>query len=209
MGKRLKSPMIVVLVLLLAVNVALSEELTLSYSDFPIPVIHKKKAVLCRGITYAELLDSKLKQNNLILAGEPFNITAGGVFFIDNSTMNKSKYYMKVQKRSGESGWVNIDKICLSLSPEDIGAINARRNFAVEYRNSLLQQGLDISVSVEGALSTKLTLYYALFNRAWAHQLSTNLKFMSKIQEYGFREVELCDVSNKKWTIQSYGNVRE
>ena len=73
-----------------------------------------------------------------------------------------------------------------------------REKFAHEYENKLLGEGLDVRVRLGGGLKNRLTIQYALFNRAWAYKITDggSLKqdsFLGTLQGIGFKRVTFSD----------------
>ncbi|MBF0556563.1 MAG: hypothetical protein HQK96_18750 [Nitrospirae bacterium] len=165
-----------------------------------------KKFNICNG-NYAIIYNNpnELKQKNLIMQGEAFNIVGYSMTIKGNSS--KEETFYQIERQKGEMGWVKEENICLALSIAETNAINARKDFAIEYGNILLQQGMTVATDTAGGYSTKLIMRCILFNRSMAYQLSTNLKFMSKIKTLGFKEIELSDGHKFTCVISAYGQV--
>ncbi|MEI6125055.1 MAG: SH3 domain-containing protein [Pseudomonadota bacterium] len=87
------------------------------------------------------------------------------------------------------------------LSENEKKRIEARKLFAKQYENTLLDKGLDFYATTEGEDNTTFKLKYALMTRPLAHQMSKETDFLSTLKSLGFRTAILTDGYNETWSI--------
>lgn len=73
-----------------------------------------------------------------------------------------------------------------------------RKEMANKLEESLLMQGLDVRISVQGSRKDILKMKYALFNRAWAYKMTnggdaSEGSFLGNLEAIGFKEVIFTD----------------
>lgn len=69
---------------------------------------------------------------------------------------------------------------------------NERKQFETDFRNKLLDKGMDIKVLVFGKENKKIRLTYVLFNDVWYRKFET-LGYFDQIHQRGFTHIELTD----------------
>lgn len=76
----------------------------------------------------------------------------------------------------------------------------ARILTAQNIENKLLDQGLDVTVSVTGGKKTHLKLKYILVNKVWAHQMSKNRAMFKTLEQTGFERLIITDGYDDSWS---------
>jgi len=76
--------------------------------------------------------------------------------------------------------------------------ITQREDWADKYERSLLSEGMDVRVKLQGRNKNVVKIVYVLFNRAWAYQItdggSTSAgSFLGELQKIGFKKVIFSD----------------
>lgn len=74
-----------------------------------------------------------------------------------------------------------------------------RRKFAASYESSLLDEGIDATVTVSGRHATTLRLKWILVNRVLAHQFSQKADLFSNLRNMGFTRLEITDGYDSSW----------
>lgn len=74
-----------------------------------------------------------------------------------------------------------------------------RRKFASSYESSLLDQGIDATVTVSGRHATTLRLKWILVNRVLAHQFSQKADLFTNLRNMGFTRLEITDGYDASW----------
>ena len=74
-----------------------------------------------------------------------------------------------------------------------------RRQFAASYESSLLDQGIDATVTVSGTHATTLRLKWILVNRVLAHQFSQKPDLFTSLRSMGFKRLEITDGYDESW----------
>lgn len=69
----------------------------------------------------------------------------------------------------------------------------ARREYAEELEDRLLDQGIDAHVRVRGSNATRLEMEYILFSRVWAHQFTKNGEIFRTLRGLGFKRFDIMD----------------
>lgn len=72
---------------------------------------------------------------------------------------------------------------------------DARKKYGEDFRNKLLDNGLNIKVSVYGKNNKKIKLTYVLFDEVWFRKFE-NEGYFSQIHDRGFTHIELTDGYN-------------
>jgi len=78
-------------------------------------------------------------------------------------------------------------------------AIEARRMYARQLEQDLLDKRLDTEVRALGAAATTLQIKYVLFSRVWANEFSKNTEMMSTIRALGFKKFRITDGYDFAW----------
>ncbi|MEC5156661.1 hypothetical protein [Chryseobacterium sp. MP_3.2] len=68
----------------------------------------------------------------------------------------------------------------------------ARKKYGEDFRNKLLDNGLNIRVSVSGKENKKIKLTYVLFDEVWFRKFE-NEGYFDQIHDQGFTHIELTD----------------
>ncbi|MEM9462022.1 MAG: hypothetical protein AAGF11_48130 [Myxococcota bacterium] len=74
-----------------------------------------------------------------------------------------------------------------------------RETWASDYQTSLLDEGMDVRVSLRGKRKTKIKIRYALLNRAGVHQITKDGSFLNNLQKIGFERVTFSDGFYESW----------
>lgn len=81
-------------------------------------------------------------------------------------------------------------------------AIKMRENFARDYENNLLSQGMDVEVSLSGAEKKNINIKYVLMSRPLVYKLVNEGQFLENLKMMGFSKVVLDDGYGKSWTYK-------
>lgn len=116
------------------------------------------------------------------------NITAGMWF---NSLVKlydevKGTEYEKRFEKTRDS----LDKV--SFVDSQKREVEARKKYGEDFRNKLLDNGLNIKVSVYGKDNKKIKLTYILFNEVWRRKFETE-GYFDQLHNEGFTDILLTD----------------
>jgi hypothetical protein len=78
-----------------------------------------------------------------------------------------------------------------SAKADAVEATAARRRYAKGLENIMLDKGLEVTVTAQGAAATTLDIEYALAGKVFAREVETNAEFWKSVCEAGFKEVQI------------------
>lgn len=75
----------------------------------------------------------------------------------------------------------------------------ARRQFAKDYEYSLLEEGINATVTLHGSNYTTLKLKWILVSKVVAHEMGKNTEFFQTLRGLGFKKFILSDGYYESW----------
>jgi hypothetical protein len=86
--------------------------------------------------------------------------------------------------------------------PTESEYLAARQQYIKEVEDHLLDQGMDVYLSLSGKNRDELTVKYVLMSRPTVHQLSKDSDFTTRLYNLGFSRVTFTDGYNETWTMK-------
>ena len=111
---------------------------------------------------------------------------------IKNDTIFKEKSNYRIPGKDFELTEQEKKEIADYKKETAINESKERKQFETDFRNKLLDNGMDIKVLVYGKENKKIKLTYVLFNDVWFRKFET-LGYFDQIHERGFTHIELSD----------------
>lgn len=75
----------------------------------------------------------------------------------------------------------------------------ARKQFAKDYEYSLLEEGINATVTVHGSKATTLKLKWILVSKVVAHEMGKNTEFLQTLRDLGFKKFIITDGYYETW----------
>ena len=79
--------------------------------------------------------------------------------------------------------------------------VQQRKDFVKKYELSLLDKGMDTTITAQGKDNTVFKMKYILMSRPLVYQLINNDSFMSNLKNHGFKKAVFTDGYDNTWTV--------
>ncbi len=154
-------------------------------------------SILKQNVIPIGSLEDEVKNAYIILNSKKYFIDTEIIRFTGLLKKVKGTLFEKRVKKTKDSLIVNKEIIEENSRRENEAKkekelAEKRKLFESEFRNSLLDRGLDIKVKVYGKDNKKIKLTYILFNDVWARKFDTE-GYFDQLHSRGFNYVELTD----------------
>lgn len=114
---------------------------------------------------------------------------------------NNAPEYIESQKLTAEVAKreIEIQKAVKILAEKLM--IEQRKDFAKKYELSLLNSGMDTTITTEGKDSTGLKMKWVLMSRPIAYKIINDESAMSNLKNIGFKKIIFTDGHDSTWSI--------
>lgn len=185
------------------------EKLENNVAPNPYGLTAKEKEILDQRKIPITTIDDEVKNAYSILKSEEYYIDTEILRFTGLSKKTKgTKFELRINK-TRDSLVKNEEKIAeKKLREFEIKSAKessaARKKYGEDFRNKLLDNGLNIRVSVSGKDNKKIKLTYPLFDEVWFRKFE-NEGYFDTLAREGFNIIELTDGYNYGQYMK-YGN---